>query len=482
MYKPHRKLHRLLACISIVSVRCDCDTTPVDGATPLSAGQSDTGGSTSTAASVPAMTTIDGDDSSSAATALGDTTGSAPGCGDGEKQGDEECDNGAGNGDDEACTDECTINVCGDGRTGPDEACDDGNLDNTDACTVACNAAACGDGFVHSSHEACDNGANNSDEGYCTSRCLNATCGDGLKSPGEQCDLGGENSDEGDCTSKCLNATCGDGFKGPGEECDLGGENSDEGSCTPECLNASCGDGFMGPGEECDLGGKNNDEGLCTSDCLEAACGDGFIGPGEQCDNGGVIIDNGCSKNCLYENAKVVQALDKHVKIEDNFYDGGQGSMACVDLLVKDNLGITGVQVVVGISHWNVHDLVIKLYNPDGKVIALMSRPGCDEVADVKGGCDALSSVAISGESPVWFRNAGVKDAEKMGDGLGGFEIVCKDDAECDYKPNPGKSLGAVDLVEFNGNQAEGTWKLCVGDAGEMYAGFLESVVLILWL
>src|SRR4051794_10863323 len=48
---------------------------------------------------------------------------------------------------------------------------------------------------------------------------------------------------------------CGDGHKDPGEECDNGANNSDTGDCTTTCKNAKCGDGHVLAGTEtCDEG------------------------------------------------------------------------------------------------------------------------------------------------------------------------------------------------------------------------------------
>lgn len=86
-------------------------------------------------------------------------------------------------------------------------------------------------------------------------------CGDGTVDVGEQCDDGADNSNTGACSHKCLDAACGDGYVWKGvEQCDLGASNSFEyGGCRPDdCTwGPRCGDGVVDPEEECDLAELN---------------------------------------------------------------------------------------------------------------------------------------------------------------------------------------------------------------------------------
>jgi cysteine-rich repeat protein len=69
----------------------------------------------------------------------------------------EQCDDGNQNQND-ACKNNCTLNVCGDQIVNPAaEECDDGNTVNNDGCTNACRLPACGDGIVQTGEE-CDDG------------------------------------------------------------------------------------------------------------------------------------------------------------------------------------------------------------------------------------------------------------------------------------------------------------------------------------
>jgi cysteine-rich repeat protein len=96
---------------------------------------------------------------------------------------------------------------------------------------------------------------------------------------------------------------CGNGEVEGDEECDLGADNSDEGACTSGCRMAYCGDGLTFVGrEQCD-DGNAVDTDACLGSCAAASCGDGFVQVGrEQCDgeieNG---MCNGCVLACAPE-------------------------------------------------------------------------------------------------------------------------------------------------------------------------------------
>ncbi|HRI06460.1 MAG TPA: DUF4215 domain-containing protein [Nannocystaceae bacterium] len=206
------------------------DTGTTSDTTSTSTIEPTSGSPTSTGASTTGEPTTGG-------TTGDETTGSPDSfCGDSHVDAGEECDNGAANGNDQACTDECMINVCGDGMQGPGEGCDDGNVVDGDECSSVCSLPDCGDGFVGGG-EACDDG----------------------------------NADDTDaCTSACTVATCGDGF--------------------PQPVN----------GEECDDGAFNNVAAICTPDCLNAACGDGYVFVDqEECDDGNLVDGDGCSAACV---------------------------------------------------------------------------------------------------------------------------------------------------------------------------------------
>jgi cysteine-rich repeat protein len=65
-----------------------------------------------------------------------------------------------------------------------------------------------------------------------------------------------------------VSGRCGDGEVGESEECDEGAANSDEGACTTACLEAECGDGHVWEGvETCEDDNSTNHDG-CSTKCL----------------------------------------------------------------------------------------------------------------------------------------------------------------------------------------------------------------------
>ncbi|MCY1053589.1 fibrinogen-like YCDxxxxGGGW domain-containing protein [Nannocystis sp. SCPEA4] len=76
-------------------------------------------------------------DTTGSLTTMTSMTGVMSVCGDGIPEGGEECDEGADNADDGACTTACKLPTCGDGLLQAGEVCDDGNPASDDGC-VAC--------------------------------------------------------------------------------------------------------------------------------------------------------------------------------------------------------------------------------------------------------------------------------------------------------------------------------------------------------
>jgi hypothetical protein len=48
----------------------------------------------------------------------------------------------------------------------------------------------------------------------------------------------------------------------------------------------------------------------------------------------------------------------------------------------------------------------------------------------------------------------------------------------CDYFTNPGAGPGTA-LSDFNGDSAAGTWYVCVGDCGNLRAGTIDMIRLV---
>jgi cysteine-rich repeat protein len=192
--------------------------------------------------------------------------------------------------------DMCVAASCGDGIKSPGEACDDGNQDNTDMCVAGCVMASCGDGFVGPG-EGCDDG-NDIEDDECTSECIPATCGDGVVQEPEACDDGNDDQSD-DCLDTCAAASCGDGHVHAGvEECDDGnGEETDD--CINTCVMASCGDGAVHAGvEDCD-DGNDVETDDCLTGCIPASCGDGYTQEGvEPCDDGNQDNSDACTSAC----------------------------------------------------------------------------------------------------------------------------------------------------------------------------------------
>jgi fibro-slime domain-containing protein len=160
-------------------------------------------------------------------------------CGDHLLSAPEKCDDGNTNAND-GCDDHCQIEAgwvcpiegarcraaaCGDKILAGDEECEDGNSDAMDGCDDHCRLepgyvcatlgkpcvpTVCGDSKVEGS-EQCDDGANDlpfdgcfacTKEPSCGANGCEATCGDGIKFPGEACDDGNLRSADG-CSSEC---------------------------------------------------------------------------------------------------------------------------------------------------------------------------------------------------------------------------------------------------------------------------------------
>jgi cysteine-rich repeat protein len=98
----------------------------------------------------------------------------------------------------------------------------------------------------------------------------------------------------------CLSATCGNGTTDLDEECDDNNADDDD-ACTSRCLNARCGDGLSQTGtEECDDANLDNTDD-CVGTCIAASCGDGYLRVGvEECDDNNAIGGDGCPAACRF--------------------------------------------------------------------------------------------------------------------------------------------------------------------------------------
>lgn len=281
-------------------------------------------------------------------------------------------------------------------------------------------------------------------------------CGDELIQSPEQCDDGGTEAGDG-CSATCVVEQ---GFTCEGEPSE----------CTSEC-----GDGAVAVGvEECDDGNEVLGDGCdnscdeepgytCTSspsDC-SGTCGDGLVALGdEQCDDSGLETGDGCDDDCLVELDRpwecsgepsvctikqpvVLFQNNLNLALADDAYDGSLETMACASLDVPgdDILRVAVVRVAVGLDHTRVGDLVVKVSNPQGDVVTLMSRPGFAEAAD-DGTGDGGNVANLMNANQLRFFDAATVSAELVGATLATDVLACAA-AFCDHKPNPGAGPGA---------------------------------------
>lgn len=165
----------------------------------------------------------------------------------------EACDD-ANTVDEDACRNNCQVNVCGDTVRNLDmasatfEECDDGlgvNGNGTSTCTSTCSLNECGDGYELLATEACDDGAANGNGiTNCTATCALNVCGDNYQFVGPDAQMPIEPCDDGNTVNtdacvtvagECKLAVCGDTFIAAGvEECDPG--TTPTASCDAMCL------------------------------------------------------------------------------------------------------------------------------------------------------------------------------------------------------------------------------------------------------
>jgi len=148
------------------------------------------------------------------------------------------------------------------------------------------------------------------------SRCISATCGNGvLETPREQCDDGLNDGSYGTCGPDCFLAShCGDAVvDAPQEACDDGQNDGGYGGCRPNCQpDPHCGDGLITHAETCDDTNATAGDG-CGADCqVESgylcrlagaacaldSCGNGTREAGEGCEDGNHVSGDGCDETC----------------------------------------------------------------------------------------------------------------------------------------------------------------------------------------
>lgn len=158
----------------------------------------------------------------------------------------------------------------------------------------------------------------------------------------------------------------------------------------------------------------------------------------------------------------------------DGGYDGTLDEAACCQIFVAGELPfLQDVNVNVAVSHTRVGDLTIKLESPAGTLATLMSRPGLVEAADDGSGCCGSTS-AWNGALVTFDDEGGGVSAELLGQrGL----AVCSGDGVCNHVSAPGSASGNG-LIDFIGEDPNGTWFCCVGDSAPGEVGNMEDCVL----
>ena len=208
---------------------------------------------------------------------------------------------------------------CGNGIVEPGEVCDDGNQEGGDGCAPLCDSTELCGNFIVDAHlgEQCDAGGGA--HAACDPDCTAPVCGDGLANPaaGEVCDDGNTASDDG-CRSDCRSdETCGNAV--------LDHHLAKNGQSHPqECLDAVA--QGTGCAERCDDGNNVTGDG-CSANCLsEEACGNQIRDPGEQCDDGNMVHDDACRNDCLVPGA---MCGNQQVDPPEQCDGGPGGSSAC---------------------------------------------------------------------------------------------------------------------------------------------------------
>jgi cysteine-rich repeat protein len=221
-------------------------------------------------------------------------------------------------------------------------------------------------------------------------------------------------------------------------------------------------------------------------------CGDGVIGATEQCDDMNATSNDGCSSSCDVEppfacqgTPSVCSAIESILIVlpvdlgfADDAYDGSIASMTCALFDIQTPyLSTYWVKAAAGMGHSSVGDVVIKLVAPEGDVATLLNRPGLAEAADDGAGSGGDSS-DLTPSSPVGFGDDVAEDAETLGNTIMNSQKICADDGRCAYRSSPGAAAD-LGLTGLMGVGANGTWKLCFGDAASGSGGGTVKSVLL---
>lgn len=465
----------------------DAAGTPEDGTTS-SGGASSTGssGATSVPADASSSDGTEGDtgsggsEESSSSTTEGATTEPPPA---------PICDEPPDDGNCVAPAYDCYCRGCfDDGVCGDDEDCVCDDCDAAPRCDGICD----GDGLCDVAAEGCG-----CDDCTPLPQCedYGSPCGDGIcdvEAGEDPCSCSADCENDPDACEPCEcggsggTCSCDSACVALGDCCDNACEGAICGAEIPFCATDACMDGVCdaAAGEDsCNCAVDCPDDPSTCSDCEcggsggACECDEACVERGDCCDNACELTACGAFAQCFAE-LEVVEALGLGLEIPDDGYDGTVGSMVCAELEVDDDGTdlVAYLEVELRVDHTYVGDLTVKLISGAGTEVTLMARPGSDAPDDGTNlpfgrAGDLLVSF------PVTFSESAPSSAELMGMDMFGFEVVhiCADDGLCEFAPGvAAPPAGALTAVV--GEDATGTWRVCVGDSAGGDVGVLNAV------
>ncbi len=167
--------------------------------------------------------------------------------------------------------------------------------------------------------------------------------------------------------------------------------------------------------------------------------------------------------------------------IPDGGYDGTLASMACETVTTAGVTNLEDLEVELALDHTFIGDLVVKLVNPDGLELGLLSRPAADEMVDDGNTDNGFGdSNNLLATSPLTYSDNAVLPAENMGDfSADTNEVVCQDGGSCEFSPAPDSvAQPPGTLAEMITGTNDGDWMLCVGDSAGFDTGEIDTVTL----
>ncbi|MEM1206539.1 MAG: proprotein convertase P-domain-containing protein [Acidobacteriota bacterium] len=168
----------------------------------------------------------------------------------------------------------------------------------------------------------------------------------------------------------------------------------------------------------------------------------------------------------------IYETTDGPMPIADN--SGALGD--CQTINVPDSIVITDVEVEITAAHSWVSDLTFEVTSPASTSLTIINRSG-------RNGTGAGNNVDLVDTTPVRYSDAAPSglSAETLGDNCTGAAIIdgsagCEDN----YTPDPDATDTPVagtgtDFGDFDGENAQGVWTLCVADSAGGDTGTLTS-------